>query len=164
MATPVGHGIVGYTLARAAGVRSTRGVALSVGAACLPDVDFIAGYVSNGDPMSLHHELITHKPVFPLLVGAATGVAMIAGALLRGRLPRPGAVLKPAALATALVATHVMMDPLPLPYDPAATRAGTRGEAMLGRAWNIVIDLALYGTIAVLALERRGGRKRAAED
>jgi len=33
MATPVGHSIVGYTLARAAGVSSPGGLALAVGAA-----------------------------------------------------------------------------------------------------------------------------------
>src|SRR3990172_4927923 len=59
MATPIGHGIVGYTIARAAGVRSRKGLALSIGAASLPDVDLLLGYMANHDLLSLHPQLIT---------------------------------------------------------------------------------------------------------
>src|SRR3972149_7396595 len=107
MATPVGHSIVGYPLARAAGVSSPGGLALAVGAASLPDVDFLLGYVTTGDPPPHHRQVITHKPVFPLLVGVAIGIIASARALLQGRLPSPGEVLRPAALATALVGSHV---------------------------------------------------------
>jgi len=163
MATPIGHGIVGYTIARAAGVRSRKGLALSIGAASLPDVDLLLGYMANGDLLSLHHELITHRPAFPLLVGAATAVAAGAVALLRGRMPTPGEVLRPAALATALVASHVAMDPLPLPYDATPLRTASIWEVVAAQAWNAVIDMAIYGTLAVLALERNGANGRRAE-
>ncbi|MDP3767871.1 MAG: hypothetical protein Q8S13_07635 [Dehalococcoidia bacterium] len=156
MATPVGHGIVGYALARAAGVSSRRGMALAIGAASLPDVDFLLGYVANGDVMSLHHEVITHKPAFPALVGAATGVAAVALSVLRGRVPAPRDVLRPAALATALVGSHIVMDPLPLPYASTTPRSGTLAEVVAAQAWNAVIDMAIYGTLAVLAFERNG--------
>lgn len=156
MATPLGHGIVGYTLARAAGVRSRKGLALAIGAASLPDVDLLLGYVTNGDARSLHHEMITHKRAFPLLVGAATGLAAAAAALLRGRPPTPGEVLRPAALATTLVGSHIAMDPLPLPYDSMSLRQGDWWEVVAAQAWNAVIDMAIYGTLAVLALERNG--------
>ncbi len=160
MATPVGHSIVGYTLARAAGVRSRTALAAAIGAASLPDVDFILGYMTNGDARSLHHEVITHKPAFSLLVGAATGAAAVAASLLlRRRLPAPGEVLRPAALAAALVGSHVAMDKLPLPYDTAQRWWGSAGQVVAAQGWNAVIDLAVYGTVAMVAL----GRNDAAE-
>ena len=154
MATPLGHSIVGYALARALGVRSPGGLALSIGAANLPDVDLLMGYVANGDMFSLHHEVITHTRAFPLLVGAATGAAVAVTSRLRGRRPTVRDVLKPAALATALVGSHVAMDPLPLPYDDMAPRTGSFWEVAFGQAWNAVIDMAIYGTLAVALLER----------
>ena len=160
MATPLGHSIVGYAIARAAGVRSARGLALSIGTASLPDVDFLLGYAATGDARSLHHEVITHKPVFPFLVGAATGLAAAGLALLGGRLPRPGEVLRPAAIATALVGSHVVMDQLPLPYDDMPPRTRTLFDTLAGQAWNGVVDIATYGTIVALVL---GGRGREAD-
>ena len=154
MATPVGHSIVGLTVARVAGVRSPAGLAVAMCAANLPDVDFVAGYVANGDVRSLHHEVITHRPIFPLLVGAVTGLAATAAALLRGRKPTPGEVLRPAALATALVGSHVMMDPLPLPYDDMPPRSDNLWDVVAGQAWNAVVDMAVYGGLAVAILER----------
>lgn len=154
MATPVGHSIVGLTVARVAGVRSPAGLAVAMCAANLPDVDFVAGYVANGDVRSLHREVITHRPIFPLLVGVATGLAATAVALLRGRKPTPGEVLRPAALATALVGSHVMMDPLPLPYDDMPPRTANLWDVAAGQAWNAVVDMAVYGGLAVAILER----------
>lgn len=129
---------------------------LSVAAASLPDVDFLMGLVANGDPRSLHREAITHKRVFPLLVGAATGVAATAWALLRGHRPTAREVLRPAALATALVGSHVIMDPLPLPYDSTSDLWGTSGQIVAGQAWNAVIDLAVYGGLAMAILRENG--------
>jgi hypothetical protein len=163
MATPVGHTIVGYTVARAAGLRSPGAIALAIGAACLPDVDFLMGYVTNRDPRSLHHQVITHRREFPLLVGAAAGIAAAAGALLRGRRPTPSQVMRPAAIAAALVGTHVAMDPLPLPYDTMPPRSGNFWEVVAGQAWNAVIDMAVYGIAAVLVGERNGTNGHLAE-
>ncbi len=157
MATPVGHSIVGYTLARLAGVKSRRGMAMAIGAASLPDIDFLLGYVANGDAFSLHHEVITHKRVFPLLMGAAAAVAGAGAALLRGRAPTRGDVLRPAALTTALVGSHIAMDRLPLPYDGTIPRASGFPEVAAGQAWNAVIDMATYGILAAVALERTNG-------
>jgi hypothetical protein len=156
MATPVGHSIVGYALARAAGLKSPRELTLAMGAANLPDVDFLLGYVANGDVMSLHHEVITHKRAFPLIVAAATGALSAALSLVRGRRPTRSSVLRPAALAGALVASHVAMDQLPLPYDTMPDRTDRVSEAVAALAWNAVIDMAFYGTLAVLTLERNG--------
>ncbi len=163
MATPLGHSIIGYALARAAGVESRRAIALAMGAASLPDVDFLLGYVAHGDARSLHHEVITHRPVFPLLVGAAAGLAAAGVALVRGRVPTPGQVLRPAALATALVGSHILMDPLPLPYDNMRPRTGNPWEVVAAQAWNAVIDMAVYGTLAMLVLERNGANGRVTE-
>jgi len=162
MATPLGHGIVGYALARAAGVQSPQGLALAVGAATLPDVDFLMGYVANGDVLSMHQQVITHKPVFPLLVGAAAGLAAAGAALLRGRLPTLREVLRPAVLAAGLVGSHTVMDPLPLPYDNLRPQSTPR-DMVAVQAWNAVIDMAIYGTLAVMALERNGARQSSAK-
>ncbi len=163
MATPLGHSIVGYSLARAVGVESRAGYALAMGAASLPDIDLLLGYVQNGDVLSLHHAVITHQRIFPFLVGAATGVAVAGFSLLRGRKPKAKEIIRPVALATALVSTHLAMDPLPLPYDTMPARSCGPIEVAATQAWNAVIDLAVYGTLAVLALERNGTNGRSAE-
>lgn len=163
MATPLGHSIVGYTVARLAGVNSRQGLMLSVAAASLPDIDFLLGLVANGDPRSLHREAITHTGVFPLLVGAATGIAAVGWALLRGRRPSAREVLRPAALATALVGSHVIMDPLPLPYDSTESEWGTARQIVAGQAWNAVIDLAVYGGLAMAILGENNGNGRPAD-
>ena len=156
MATPLGHSIVGYALGRAAGLESRGAFALAMTAASLPDVDFLAGYVQNGDVRSLHHEVITHKPIFALMVGAATGAAVAGFSLLRGQPPKAQDVAKPAALATALVASHVAMDLLPLPYDTMPPSSVGPVEAALTQGWNAVIDVAAYGIMAMLVLDRNG--------
>jgi hypothetical protein len=154
MATPLGHSIVGYTLARLAGVRSPTGMALAVGAANLPDVDFLVGYVANGDVFSLHHEVITHKPPFPLLVGAAVGGLAAMNTIRRGQRPNVSSVGRPAAVAAALVGSHVVMDRLPVPYDNMPRKDATFWEAVASQAWNAVLDMAVYGSIAALLFER----------
>lgn len=156
MATPVGHSIVGYMVARAAGVKSRRGLALAIGAASLPDIDFLLGYVANGDARSMHREVITHQPTFPLIVGSAAGLAAGALSLMRGKRPTAKDVLRPAALATALVSSHIAMDPLPLPYDSMDAREGGRWEVVATQAWNAVIDMAVYGLLAMITMERTG--------
>lgn len=152
MATPVGHSIIGYALARGAGVETRMGLALSVGLASLPDVDFLLGYVANGNLRSLHHETITHRRIFPLLVGAGTGLAAAGLALLRGRPPTPREVLRPALLATVLVGSHLAMDPLPLPYHSASPQSDSIWQVVAVQAWNAVIDMAVYGGLAMAAL------------
>ena len=158
MATPLGHGIVGYALARAAGVRSPVGLAAAIGVAGLPDIDILLSYLARGDPFALHREMITHKPVFPLLVGAATGVA---ASLLRGGRPTRRDTLRPAALATVLVGSHIAMDPLPLPYDTMPLQSGSVWQGVATHAWNAVIDLAFYGALVMLVRSRaeRSGRR-----
>jgi hypothetical protein len=158
VATPLGHSIVGYTLARIAGVRSARGVAVSIAAASLPDIDFLLGYVSSGDARSLHREVITHRPAFPLIVGAVVALASLA----RGR--GLGGLLRPAALATALVGSHIIMDPLPLPYDDMPPRTRSPWDAAAAHGWNGVVDLAVYGTGAVMVLGWLGSRGKPAAE
>ncbi len=160
MATPLGHSIVGYTVARALGIRSRPGLALAMGAASLPDIDLLAGFVQNGDVLSLHHEVITHRPAFPFIVGAATGLAVAGFSLLRGRRPKATEVVQPAALATALVGMHIVMDLLPLPYDKMPASSGGVWEIAATQSWNAVIDMAIYGLLAMLALERNGADGR----
>lgn len=157
MATPLGHSIVGYALARAAGVKSPVGLVAAIGVAALPDVDVFLSYLAKGDPFALHREMITHKPVFPLLVGAATGLA---ASLLRGGRPTRSDTLRPAALATMLVGSHIAMDPLPLPYDTMPLQSGSIWQGVATLAWNSVIDLAFYGALVMLVRGRgRSGRR-----
>ncbi len=157
MATPLGHSIVGYALARAAGVKSPAGLAAAIGVATLPDVDVLLSYLTKGDPFALHREMITHKPAFPLLVGAVTGLA---ASLLRGGRPTRSDTLRPAALATMLVGSHIAMDPLPLPYDTMPLHSGSLWQGVATVAWNAVIDLAFYGALVMLVQGRgRSGRR-----
>ena len=161
MATPLGHSIVGYTVARAAGVTSPLAMALAVGAANLPDVDFLVGYVANGDVFSLHHEVITHKPPFPLIVGAGVGVLAAVGSIARGKRPRLRDIARPAALSTALVGSHVVMDRLPVPYDNMPRKNASFWEAVASQAWNAVLDMTFYGSVAALLFERSPGTRSA---
>jgi hypothetical protein len=163
MSTPIGHSIVGYTLARMFGVKSPLGQAAAMGVASLPDVDFIMGYVANGDALSLHHRTITHRPAFPVIVGAAAGVLGAGFARLRGRKASASDVLRPAALATALVGSHVAMDPLPLPYRFMWYRWGSFWQVVAANGWNAVVDLAVYGGLALLILNGNGHEAETAE-
>jgi hypothetical protein len=157
MATPIGHSIVGYTLARAAGIRSRPALALAIGAANLPDVDFALGYVTNGDVYSLHHEVITHRPVFPLLAGIAAGVGAAALSLVTKRGLRPWRSLRVGALTATLVGSHLAMDPLPLPYDSFSPKPERFWPIIASEAWNAVIDMAVYGGVAMAVLSRENG-------
>jgi hypothetical protein len=49
------------------------------------------------------------------------------------------------------VGSHLIMDALPLPYDSTPMRSVPRKQALLTHAWNVVIDLAVYGGGAVVA-------------
>lgn len=151
MATPLGHGIVGYLIARRAGVKSPAGLALAAAAAGLPDIDMLHGFLANGDMFSKHHETITHRPVFPLLVGVATWFAAL---LLRREGTSRRQAFRPAALATLLVGSHVAMDPLPLPYDTMSLRSAPFWQAIVTHAWNAVIDLSVYGGLAMIVTRR----------
>jgi hypothetical protein len=153
---------VGYALARAAGARSRKAIGVAIGAANLPDIDFLLGYVANGDALSLHQEVITHRRVFPLLVGAATGLAALGFALVRGRPPTLRDVLRPAALATALVSSHLVMDRIPVPYQHVYPYGGNVWQMAASQAWNAVIDFAVYGGLATLLFERWGEHGRPA--
>ncbi len=155
MATPLGHSIVGYLMARALGVRSPVGLAAAVAAANLPDADAPLGHVVAGDPFSLHRK-ITHEPAFPLLIGAATGMAV--GLLGRGP-ARARAALRAGVLTAALVGSHVAMDLAPLPYDTMPLKSARFWQAVVTHAWNAVIDLTVYGMPALLVLRREGDER-----
>ena len=55
-----------------------------------------------------------------------------------------------------LVGSHVAMDLLPLPYDTMPASAGYPIQIAATQAWNAVIDLAAYGLLASLVMERNG--------
>jgi hypothetical protein len=55
------------------------------------------------------------------------------------------------------------MDHLPVPYDSEPPRSNRVAELLALHGWNTVIDLAVYGTLAALALERNGTNGRTAQ-
>jgi hypothetical protein len=143
MATPLGHSIVGLLIARAFGVETVTGRLYAIGAASLPDVDVPVSHLATGEPLALHHRILTHEPVAALIAGSVVG-ATVTG--LRGR--RAGA--RAGAFTAALVGSHIVMDLLPLPYDTTPMRSVPARQALLTHAWNAVIDLAIYGGLARL--------------
>jgi hypothetical protein len=74
--------------------------------------------------------------------------------MLRGKRPRLATIARPAVLAGAYVGSHVAMDRLPLPYDNMPLRSASRSEAIFSQAWNAVVDMAVYGSIAAMLFER----------
>ncbi len=149
MATPLGHSIVGLLVARAAGVDAVAGRLFAIGAASLPDVDVFLGQLATGEAFGLHHRIVTHKPQFAVAAAVAAGLAV---GLIQGR--RAG--LRAGAFVGALVGSHVAMDRLPLPYDTMDTHHAPFWLQVTTHGWNAVIDLALYGGMAMaMALRRR---------
>jgi hypothetical protein len=150
MATPLGHTIVGLLLARAFGIESIAGRMFAIGAASLPDVDVPVGHLATGEPLALHHKLITHEPPFAVAAGVVAGAAA-------GLRSGSGAGIRAASFTMALVGSHLVMDLLPLPYDTTKMRSVGARQAVLTHAWNWVIDLAVYGGLAVALGRARDG-------
>src|SRR5262245_35555285 len=103
MASPVGHTLCGVLLGETLGtprpaepraaLRLTWGLL-----ACLPDVDFLIGWIVFGDPGRLHSGF-THSLLFCVAVAGAVGIASRRFVLLPGFWT-----------ALALVGSHLLMD------------------------------------------------------
>ena len=72
-------------------------------------------------------------------------------------------MLRPAALATALVGSHLAMDPLPLLYEDMALRPHGIQQLAAAELWNVVVDLAVYGGLAMLVFNKLAQREGPAQ-
>jgi len=152
MATPVGHTLLGVTLARRMGVESPFGLGASVVAASLPDIDVIAGLALHRDPWKLHRKT-THTLGFMLTAGMLAGFA---GILRAGSNDGERDLVADALTGAVVVGSHWVLDYTPFPYLPTkkSTPAAHRRR---NAAVNWLIDAVFYGAIAYRFWPRHKG-------
>jgi membrane-bound metal-dependent hydrolase YbcI (DUF457 family) len=138
MATPIGHGLIGMTLARRMGVRSKSGLAAAAIAGSLPDVDIIIGKLVHNDPWKIHRQG-THTINFATAAGALAGLAGIVRAeSIQGERD----LLMDAMIGAAVVGSHVVLDKVPIPALPY-------GPAFIGTSLaNWVVDAVIWSAAA----------------
>jgi membrane-bound metal-dependent hydrolase YbcI (DUF457 family) len=143
MATPLGHTLLGVALARRMGVRTPFGTVASVVAASLPDIDVLAGIALHRDPWKLHRGH-THTLGFALSAGMMAGFT---GLVSAGNAEGDRDLVADAMTGAVIVASHVLLDWMPLPYLPV--RRGMPADVK--RRNNIInwaLDGAVYGALA----------------
>ncbi len=148
MASPIGHGLIGMTVARRMGVRSPLALAAAAVAGSLPDVDIIIGALLHDDPWKIHRKG-THTMNFALAAGALSGLAGIVRAeAIEGERD----LLMDATLGAAVVGSHVLLDKVPIPEIP-------HGPTFIGMSLaNWLVDAAIWG-VAAYALWPREPRR-----
>ena len=138
MASPIGHGLMGMTIARRLGVRSKAGLGAAAVAGSLPDADIILGLLFHRDPWKIHRQG-THTLNFALTAGALAGLA---GAIRAESIEGERDLIADALLGAAIVGSHVVIDRIPIP-------AIRRGPVFIGMSLaNWAIDAAIWGTAA----------------
>ena len=155
MASPIGHALMGMTLARRMGMTSGAGAAAGVVAAGLPDFDVFAGMALHGDPWRLHvHGQGTHTLGFALTSGMLAGLG---GLVSAGSAEGERDLIADALAGAVLVGSHIVLDALPMPYLKVR-----KGTPMREVAWKSVInwsiDALVYGFVAS-RLWKRSGRQ-----
>jgi membrane-bound metal-dependent hydrolase YbcI (DUF457 family) len=145
VASPIGHALVGMTLARRMGMTSPAGMAAGVVAAGLPDFDVLAGMAMHRDPWKLHvHGAGTHTLGFALVSGMLAGFGGLIGA---GSAEGERDLIADAFAGAVLVGSHILLDAMPLPY--LKVRKGMRVRDVLRRsAVNWTLDALVYGIVA----------------
>lgn len=147
MASPIGHGLIGMTVARRMGVRSPLGLAVAAVAGSLPDCDIIIGKLLHDDPWKIHRKG-THTMNFALSAGALAGLA---GVVRAEAIEGERDLLMDATLGAAVVGSHVVLDKIPIPEVPV-------GPSFLGMSLaNWLIDAAIW-SVAAYALWPRERR------
>jgi membrane-bound metal-dependent hydrolase YbcI (DUF457 family) len=155
VASPIGHALIGMTLARRMGMTSSAGAATGVVAAGLPDFDVLAGVVLHGDPWRLHvHGRGTHTLAFALTSGMLAGLA---GLVSRGSAEGERDLIADALAGTVLVGSHIVLDALPMPYLKIRRGSPVR-EAIWKSAVNWLMDALVYGFVARRLWKRTEGR------
>lgn len=148
MASPIGHGLIGMTVARRLGVRSRAGLGAAAFAGSLPDVDIILGLLFHGDPWKIHRQG-THSPNFAVTAGALAGLA---GVVRAESVEGERDLLADALIGAAVVGSHVILDKVPIPEVK-------RGPVFIGMSLaNWIMDAAIWGA-AAWALWPRGERE-----
>lgn len=138
LASPIGHGLIGITLARRFGVTSRFGLLAAALAASLPDADIVAGAVLHGDPWKIHRKG-THTFQFTLTAGALAGLTGLLGV---GARAGDRDVLLDALAGAAIIGSHVPMDRVPIPTVDF-------GPSFLGMSLgNWMLDAAIWGGLA----------------
>jgi membrane-bound metal-dependent hydrolase YbcI (DUF457 family) len=153
MSTPVGHTLIGLTLARRLGVRSPLGMATSVVAASFPDIDVIAGIALHRDPWKLHRQH-THTFGFALSSGMVAGFA---GLISAGSADGDRDLIADSLAGAVLVASHVVLDKLPFPYMPVKKWMSSDVKRR-NSAINWLVDAAVFGAIAWKMWPREAAR------
>ena len=145
MASPIGHALIGITLARRMGMTSSAATAAGVVAAGLPDFDVFAGAVLHRDPWRLHvHGQGTHTLGFALTSGMLAGLG---GLVSAGSAEGERDLIADALVGAVLVSSHLALDALPMPY--VKIRKGTSlREAIWKSAVNWSMDALVYGLVA----------------
>ena len=145
MASPIGHGLVGASLARRLGMRSRAGMAAGVVAAGLPDFDVLAGLLLHRNAWKLHiHGKGTHTLGFALTSGMLAGFG---GLVSAGSAEGERDLVADAIAGAILVGSHILLDAMPLPY--LKIRKGTLPRNALWKsAFNWTLDAVVYGFVA----------------
>jgi membrane-bound metal-dependent hydrolase YbcI (DUF457 family) len=144
VASPIGHGLIGMTVARRMGVRSPLGLAAAAIAGSLPDGDIILGKLLHNDPWKIHRQG-THTMNFALAAGALTGLA---GIVRSEAIEGERDLLMDATVGAAVVGSHVVVDKVPIPE----VRIGPSFIGMSLTNW--LIDAAIWGVAAYVLWPR----------
>ena len=153
MATPVGHALVGLTLARRLGVRSPLRQLTSIVAAGLPDLDVPAGMVVHRDPWKLHKKANgTHTISFAVATGAIAGALGLVSAGGDGERD----VIVDSMAGVVIVVSHLALDKMPLPYLKSKKTGGTMREFVFKSIYNWALDAAVYGYLATRLWPKAG--------
>ena len=145
MASPIGHALVGASLARRLGMRSRAGMAAGVVAAGLPDFDVIAGLVLHRNAWKLHiHGEGMHTLGFALTSGMLAGFG---GLVSAGSAEGERDLVADAVAGALLVGSHILLDAMPLPYLKIRKGTPTR-KALWKSAFNWTLDALVYGFVA----------------
>lgn len=151
MALPVGHGLVGITIARKTKIHPLVAFLL----ASLPDIDFLFGlFWAGGNMLALHRDPLTHTPFFGLFVALVYW--------LWAKIRRKKAKTIQVIGIFLIVASHWAVDfyMLKLPYIFDLSE-GTNGlfDFLFAHIvsptfiYNNLVDLVVYGAIYVLIIK-----------
>jgi membrane-bound metal-dependent hydrolase YbcI (DUF457 family) len=152
VATPIGHTLVGLTLARRLGVRSPGGLAAAAIGASLPDVDIIPGILLHRDPWRFHRKL-THSPGFTMTAGMLAGFS---GVVSAGSVEGERDLVADAMTGAAIMLSHVVLDRTPIPPYFYSKRTTPMLKRIRNGILDCLIDTLVYGYIAWRLWPREG--------
>lgn len=149
MALPVGHGFVGAAIAKKLKVNPFLAIIL----ANLPDIDFLFGlFLADGNMLAFHRSPLTHSPFFGIFIALLLW--------LWGATQKKAYTIKQLVGIWLIVTSHWVIDFIVLPYrfDIAAGKNGLfdfifAHVISADAFWNVLVDLAVYGTLYVLIVK-----------